>query len=388
MMKIPLALPEITEDDIQAVTRVLRTPWQSLGPQLNEFESSLAQYTGTAHAVAVNSGTSALHLCMRALHIGEGAEVIVPSFTFIAVANAVRYEKAIPVFADIEPQHLNLDPNAIEDSLTHKTRAIMVPHTFGCPAEMQEILDLARLYDLFVIEDACEAIGAEYDGMKAGSLGQAGVFGFYPNKQITTGEGGAIVTNNAEVNQMARSMRNQGRTNADEWFEHDKLGYNYRLPEINCALGTEQLKRIASTLARRKHVAQLYASRLGNNADIILPSLTASRRRISWFAYVVRLGPRFSRMHRDWIRNEMIARGIGCGRYFAPIHLQRPYQNDPRQKHNLSTTEFIADRCLALPFFNSLSENQVDEVCDIFTMLARQAASMESGKIANMACGA
>jgi len=195
-MRIPLSGPDITEQDILAVTDVLRSTRLSLGPKLEEFETAMAEYVGATHAVGVSSGTSGLHLCLRALGIGEGDEVMVPSFTFIAVANAVRYERAIPVFVDIEPQRLNLDPAQIEAAITPRTKAIIAVHTFGCPANMGKILTIARKHHLFVIEDACEALGAEYGGRRVGALGDAGVFGFYPNKQITTGEGGMVVTQN------------------------------------------------------------------------------------------------------------------------------------------------------------------------------------------------
>ena len=210
--RIPLSAPDISEADIEAVVGVLRTTSLSMGPKLEEFEQAVAGYVGASHAVAVNSGTSGLHLCIRALGIGEGDEVIVPSFTFIAAANVIRYERASPAFVDIDPETLNLDPNHIEAAITPRTRAILAVHTFGCPAELSAILEIARRHHLFVIEDACEAIGAEYDGRKVGIQGDAGVFAFYPNKQITTGEGGVIVTENPEIAGLARKLRNQGRS--------------------------------------------------------------------------------------------------------------------------------------------------------------------------------
>ncbi len=182
--------------------------------------------------------------------------MLVPSFAFIAVANAVRYEKATPVFVDIDPQTLNLDPSLLEQAITPRTRAIIVVHTFGCPAELTSILQIARRHGLFVIEDACEAIGAEYEGQKVGALGDVGVFAFYPNKQITTGEGGAVVTNNSEIALKVRKLRNQGRDDSEEWFQHTELGYNYRISDINCALGIEQLKRIDAILDRRESIAR------------------------------------------------------------------------------------------------------------------------------------
>jgi perosamine synthetase len=372
-MRIPLAAPDISEQDIAAVAAALRSSRLSRGPKLEEFEQALAGYVGAAHAVAVSSGTSALHLCMRALGISEGDEVIVPSFAFIAVANAARYERAIPVFVDADPLTLNLDPGLIEAAITSRTRAILVVHTFGCPAELSEIIRIARRHRLLVIEDACEAIGAEYDGRKVGPQGDIGVFAFYPNKQITTGEGGAIVTGNPEFAALARKLRNQGRSESEDWFEHTEFGYNYRLSEINCALGVEQLRRIEAILERRAAIAAEYQRRLGNHPALKLPPFALPRCRLSWFVYVVRLSAQFSQSQRDWIVKEMIARGIGCGRYFAPIHLQPIYQHASFQRMALPVTEWNAARSLALPFFNRIREEQVEEVCRTLEELLCQA---------------
>jgi len=362
-MRIPLSAPDITESEIDAVSAILRTPRLSMGPKLEEFERTMAGYVGTSHAVAVNSGTSGLHLCMRALGISEGDEVIVPSFAFIAVANAVRYERATPVFVDIDPQTLNLDPQRIEEAITARTRAIVVVHTFGCPAALAEILNIARRRHLFVIEDACEAIGAEYDGRKVGSFGDAGVFGFYPNKQITTGEGGMIVTNDAKISAFAGKLRNQGRGDSNEWLQHEEVGYNYRISEMNCALGIEQLKRLDAILERRETIAREYQRRLEKHPELELPAMQLRDWRISWFVYVLRLSERFAGAQRDRIAQEMASRGIGCGRYFAPIHLQPAYRTQPHRCMNLERTESIAQRTLALPFFNAITNEQIAEVC-------------------------
>jgi perosamine synthetase len=362
-MRIPLSSPDITESEIQALARVLRSPRLSLGPKLEEFEEAVAAYSGAEHAVAVNSGTSGLHLCIRALRIGPGDEVILPSFAFVAVANAVRYERAVPVFVDVEAKTLNLDPAKIEAAITPRTRAILVVHTFGCPADLSPILGLARQHRLRVIEDACEALGAEHAGRKVGPLGDAGVFAFYPNKQITTGEGGMIVTQDAGAATLARALRNQGRSQAGEWLEHGELGYNYRLSEINCALGIEQMRRLESILEKREAVARQYHRRLSANPDLILPPLEVPGGRISWFVYVVRLGARFTQPQRDWIWKEMTSRGIGCGRYFAPIHRQPIYRDLNGPRHELASTEWSAARSLALPLFNNLQLAEIEEVC-------------------------
>lgn len=360
-MNIPLSSPDITEVEIAAVNAVLRTSKLSLGPQMASFERAFTEYIGTPHAVAVSSGTAGLHLCIRALNIGEGDEVIVPSFTFIAAANVIRYERATPVFVDIDAESLNLSPASIEASITPRTRAILVVHTFGRPAEMDAILDIARRHRLAVVEDACEAIGAEYDGSKAGSLGDAAVFAFYPNKQITTGEGGMVVTRRPELATRIRAMRNQGRYDSSDWLQHAEIGYNYRLPEINCALGLAQLQRIDEILARREQVARLYQKYLSPIEELILPALEASRSRISWFVYVIRLATTFTEDDRNSLVARLQAAGIGCGRYFAPIHMQPSYTQ--WRTAALPVTEAHARRAIALPFFNRITENEVAHVC-------------------------
>lgn len=378
-MRIPLAAPDIGEAEMAAVARVLRSSRLSLGPELLEFEHAVAAYTGVPNAVGVSSGTGGLHLCIRALGIREGDEVIVPSFSFIAVANVVRYENALPVFVDIDPETLCLDPRLLEAAITARTRAIIAVHTFGCPAELSEIDRIARRHHLSLIEDACESIGAEYDGRKAGSFGSAGVFAFYPNKQITTGEGGVVVAREPEIAERVRSMRNQGRRDTSDWFQHEDFGYNYRLSELHCALGTAQMKRIDSILERRATVAREYDRRLKGHSDLILPALTLPRRKISWFVYTVRLGDAFSQFHRDWIVREMEARGIGCGRYFAPIHLQPIYRGAPGLRVELPVTERTAVRSLALPFYNQIRDDQMDEVCQTLLELLSQARQLPRG---------
>jgi perosamine synthetase len=362
-VRIPLSAPDITEQDIQAVVDVLRTPLLSLGPKLAEFEEGLCRYTGASHAIAVSSGTSALHLCVRALGISEGDEVIVPSFTFVAVANAVRYERATPVFVDIEERTLNLDPDLIEPAITSRTRAIVVVHTFGCPADLGRIMEIARKHNLLVIEDACEAIGAEYRGRKVGTFGDVATFAFYPNKQITTGEGGAVVTNDSEVADRIRRLRNQGRDESGTWLNHAELGYNYRISDINCVLGIEQLKRIDTTLERRALIAREYNERLSSISELTRPDLTFPDRKISWFVYAVQLSQRFDQSDRDSIFREMQSRGIALGRYFGPIHLQPQYRRFYRGSPSLPITESIAPRSLALPFFNRIKDAQMEEVC-------------------------
>jgi perosamine synthetase len=362
-MTIPLSSPDITEAEIEAVTAVLRTSRLSLGPQMESFEDAMANYIGIPHAVAVSSGTAGLHLCIKALGIDEGNEVIVPSFTFIAAANAIRYERAQPVFVDIDADSLNMSPTAIEQAITRKTRAILVVHTFGRPAEMAAIMDIASRHGLLVIEDACEAIGATYQGRKVGSFGDAAVFAFYPNKQITTGEGGMVVTRRPELAAHIRALRNQGRYDSADWLQHAELGYNYRLSEINCALGLAQLKRIEPILQQREKVARQYQRSLAEISDLALPATDVPGTRISWFVYVVRLNAVFTEAARDSIIAILANAGIGCARYFAPIHLQPSY-SAWRNSATLPVTEAQASRTIALPFFNRITEDEIGQVSD------------------------
>jgi dTDP-4-amino-4,6-dideoxygalactose transaminase len=363
-MKIPLSSPDITDSEIQAVTAVLRTSRLSLGPQMEAFEHALAEYVGVPHAIAVSSGTAGLHLCIKALGIGEGDEVIVPSFTFIAAANAIRYERAQPVFVDIDAESLNMSPAAIERAITPKTRAVLVVHTFGRPAEMAAIMEIANRHRLLVIEDACEAIGGTYQGRKAGSFGDAAVFAFYPNKQITSGEGGMVVTRRSELAERISALRNQGRYDSTDWLQHAEVGYNYRLSEINCALGLAQLQRIESILQQREKAARHYQQALAEVSGLILPATDVPGTRISWFVYVVRLDASFTEADRDSTVTMLTNAGIGCGRYFAPIHLQPSYAAW-RNSASLPVTEAEASRTIALPFFNRITEDEIAQVSDI-----------------------
>jgi perosamine synthetase len=325
---------------------------------MEEFEESVSRYVGQEYGIAVSSGTAGLHLCVRALGIGPGDEVLVPSFTFIAAANAVRYEGAVPVFVDIESRYLNIDPDRIEAAITPRTRAIIAVHTFGCPADMDAILDIANRYHLRVIEDACEAIGAKYRGRTVGTFGDAAVFAFYPNKQITTGEGGLVVTRDPLLAREIRAMRNHGRFETDEWHQHSILGYNYRLSEINCALGCAQMRRIEDILALRDRVARKYEEELRGLSSLVLPPTELDRGRPSWFVYVVRLESHFSMDQRDSVAQELNRQGIGCGRYFAPIHTQPAYAGQPGRQP-LPITEFVSQRTLALPFFSRLDDERI-----------------------------
>jgi perosamine synthetase len=359
--QVALSSPDITQAEIDAVTAVLRTPSLSLGPELGRFEAALAEYHGLPHAVAVSSGTAGLHLALLTLGIGAGDEVIVPSFAFIAVANAVAQVGATPVFAEIDPVTLNLAAESVEAAITSRTRAILVVHTFGIPAQMDALCEIARCHNLFLIEDACEAIGAEFDGERVGSFGDLAVFGFYPNKQITCGEGGAVLARDATHTARLRSLRNQGRAPSGDWLDHAEPGFNYRLSELACALGRVQLSRIGAILAQRQSVAERYSGLLGDIPGLELPPLSLPRRTLSWFVYVVRLP---SDANRDEVQSAFARRGIATGRYFAPIHLQPAWRNHPSaQRARLPLTESIARRTLALPFFNRITSEQQNRVC-------------------------
>jgi perosamine synthetase len=359
-MRVPLSSPDIGPAEIAAVTAVLQTPQLSLGPKLREFESLVAAEVGLPHAIAVSSGTAGLHLALVALGIGEGDEVIIPSFTFIAVANAVRYVRATPVFVDIDPRTLNAGPAQIEAAITPKTRALIVVHTFGYPADMTPILSLARRHHLRIIEDACEALGSTYHQQPVGSFGDIGVFAFYPNKQITTGEGGMIVTGDPDFAREIRALRNHGRYDTDDWLQHSILGYNYRLSEINCALGCAQMIRLPEILANREAIARAYTQLLTGTDLLLPPPQPPPHLHMSWFVYVVQIAEH-APLTRDTVQARLAEQGIQTGRYFAPIHLQPAYAGLDL-KPNLPTTEAISRRTLALPFFTGMSPDQIQYV--------------------------
>jgi perosamine synthetase len=364
-MNVPMSQPDIGDAEIELVTQVLRTPDLSSGPMGQRFEHDMAQYLGRKHAVGVSSGTAGLHLCIRVAGIGQGDEVITTPFSFIASANCVLYERGRPVFVDIEPQSLNIDPARIEKAITSRTRAILPVHVFGQPADMDPIQGIAQRHGLVVIEDACEAIGAEYKGRKAGTLGDVAVFAFYPNKQMTTGEGGVVVTDRDDWDRLFRSLRNQGRGMDAAWLHHTRLGYNYRLNELSAALGVAQLSRIEELLSRRQTVAQLYNQRLEGVGTISLLPVMPTSTRMSWFVYVIRLAPEID---RDEVMERLEQRGIASRPYFRPIHLQPFYQTMfGYQEGDFPIAEQVARSVLALPFHSSLPTQQVDYVCEHLT---------------------
>jgi perosamine synthetase len=361
-MKIPMSQPSIDRDDVAAVLGVLRTPVLSLGPTVVKFEKAVADYIGTSEAVAVNSGTSGLHLCLAAAGIGPGDEVVTTPFSFIASANCALYQGATPVFADIDPSTYNLDPDRAESAITRRTRAMIPVDVFGQPAPIEDFRTIAGRHGLALIEDACEAIGAERDGRRAGSRARAAVFAFYPNKQITTGEGGMIVTDDVEMARILRSLSNQGRDDAGTWMNHVRLGYNYRLDEMSAALGLSQLTRLDTILERRARVAGWYAERLRFLEGVHIPQIAAETTRMSWFVYVIRLD---ERLDRPALMAGLESDGIPTRPYFVPIHLQPLYRSRfGYRPGDFPVTERVARTTLALPFFTEMTEKQVDYVCD------------------------
>ena len=381
-----MSSPDLSEAEIAAVTQVLRTPYLSIGPQIAAFEEKVAKHVGVQHAIGVNSGTSGLHLCVIAAGIGRDDLVITTPFSFIASANCILYQGGIPVFVDVHPDTGNIDPNLVIEAVdaltsrgsprlgtrwlppnsrsrwdTGRLKAILPVHAFGQPADMDSICEVARQNDLAVIEDACEAIGAEYRGRRAGTLSDAAVFAFYPNKQITTGEGGMIVTDNQEWAGLFRSLRNQGRDVFDGWLNHTRLGYNYRLDEMSAALGNAQLLRIEELLAKRKQVADWYNEALADVDLVQRPYIAPSTTRMSWFVYVVQILPP---ANRDTVIRRLAETGIPSRPYFTPIHMQPFYrQQFGYQRGDFPVTEHLGDVCLALPFSAVMTEAEVNHVC-------------------------
>lgn len=362
-MRIYLSRPDITEKEIERVTQVLRAPELSLGPVVPEFERVFAEYIGRRRAVAVNSGTSGLFLSLLALGIGPGDEVITTPFTFIASPTCIMMTGARPVFVDIDPVSLNIDPRRIEAAITGRTKAILPVEVFGNPAGFDQVCEIAKRRGLPVVEDSCEALGSALNGKKAGAFGVLGTFGFYPNKQITTGEGGMILTDDDRLADVCVSLRNQGRSKEGGWLAHERLGYNFRLSDINCALGVAQLSRIDQIKAKRRQVAKWYQEMLAPEERLTVPTEPAGGE-LSWFVFVVRLGEQFQQQQRDAVLQEMGRQGIQVSNYFPPVHLQ-PFiaGRYGHREGDFPITESVSRRTIALPFHNHLTEQDVALVC-------------------------
>ena len=376
LMKIPMSSPDLTDADRQAVIEVINTPNLSLGPKVVEFEKVFCEYTGAKHAIAVNSGTAGLHLCVRAAGIVPGDLVITTPFSFVASTNALLFENAIPVFVDVDPKTGNIDVAQLKDAVESIERYLprstfnIQPSTlkgllpvdvFGQPAPMDKINAIARERGLKVIEDSCEALGATYKGQQAGTFGDYGIFAFYPNKQMTTGEGGIIITDDDQAAAFMRALRNQGRAPGDTWLSHTYLGYNYRLDEMSSALGITQLRRLEEMLVKREQVAAWYSERLAEIPGIEIPFIAPETTRMSWFVYVIRID---GKIDRGALASRLEARGVPVRPYFLPIHLQ-PYMVERfgYREGDFPVTEDLGRRGLAVPFSGVMTEEQVEYVC-------------------------
>ena len=379
--RVPMSSPDLGEAERRAVAEVLATPFLSMGEQAKEFERAVCQTSGAAHAIAVSSGTTGLHLCVRAAGIGPGDLVVTTPYSFIASSNVLLYENAVPVFVDVDVRTGNIDPDCLEQAVRQlgeggkpaqtwlprraaaakKPKAILAVDVFGQPADFDAINAIAKAHDLTVIEDSCEALGANYKGRPAGRLGEFGVYAFYPNKQMTTGEGGAVITDDEGAADFMRALRNQGRAEGDTWLQHTHLGYNYRLPEISAALGRAQINRLEEMLSKREQVAAWYGTRLQNLQGVELQYIAPSTTRMSWFVYVVRLAPD---INRDRLAKLLDQAGIPTRPYFSPLHLQ-PFMLERfgYQPGDYPIAEELCRRGLALPFSSVMTEEQVELVC-------------------------
>lgn len=359
---VSLSSPDITQAEIDAAVTVLRSDRLSLGPTQQKFADEFKRRCGVKHAIPCNSGTSGLHLCWHAMGIGPGDEVITTPFSFIASSNSIMFDGGVPVFVDVDPHTWQIDAGRIESAITVKTKAILPVDVFGALPEMDAINEIARRHNLRVLEDSCEAIGTTYRGRPAGTIGEAGIFAFYPNKQITTGEGGVVVTNDDELAFLVQSCCNQGRDPDAGWLAHARLGYNYRLTDFQAAIGIVQMQRLDEIIAKRARVAELYRTRLADEPRLammkILPEVE-----ISWFVFVVRLSDDYTQAQRDAILRGLTERGIGCNNYFTPIHLQPFYvERFGYAPGMFPVTEALSQRTIALPFHNHLTEDDVDYV--------------------------
>jgi dTDP-4-amino-4,6-dideoxygalactose transaminase len=383
-----MSSPDLTGAERAAVAAVLNTPNLSMGSEILAFEAAMREYTGCRHAIGVNSGTAGLHLCVRAAGIAPGDLVLTTPFSFVASTNVLLFEGATPVFVDVDPQSGNLDVEQAHQAVHAileggpqaqrwlprrgvqgggALKAILPVDVFGQPADLDPINRLAHSAGLKVIEDSCEALGALYHGRQAGSLGDYGVFAFYPNKQITTGEGGMIITDDDQAAAMMRALRNQGRAPGDTWLQHTYLGYNYRMDELSAALGRVQMTRLEEMIARRAQVAAWYEARLSTIPGVETPKTAPYTTRPSWFVYVVRFA---QGLDRTAIAKDLGELGIPARPYFIPIHLQ-PYivERFGCQPGDFPVTEDLGRRGLALPFSSVMSEAQVDFVCEAIRSL-------------------
>jgi perosamine synthetase len=354
---IPLAQPMLDAREVQLVTEVIESGRLSLGPMLTRFEEDFARFVGTEHAVAVANGTTGLHIGAITAGWGPGHEVITSPFSFIASANVITYTGADVRFADVDPNTFNMDPVAVDAAVTERTRGILPVHIFGYTADMDPIMATAAQHGLTMVEDACEALGATYKGHTVGAMGNPAVFAFYANKQMTTGEGGMMVTDDAVLAEKWRSLVNQGRADSGMWLAHDVLGYNYRLSDVASAIGVAQLEKLPRMLAMREDVAKIYDRLLGDMPGITTPFRGDETR--SWFVYVVLLD---EGLDRNAIMERLNERGVQCKPYLPCLHTQPVYLERGFRKGMFPVAESISERSLALPFFPTMTLEQQERV--------------------------
>ena len=380
---VPMSSPDISAADRQAVLDVLNTPVLSIGARINNFEEQFKEYTGCRYAIGISSGTAGLHLCVRAAGIGAGDLVITTPFSFVSSTNVILFENAIPIFVDVDEKTGNMDIEQTRQAAIDliqggerakrwlprkgaenkgELKALLSVDVFGQPADLDSLKGIADQHQLKFIEDACEALGAVYKKRKAGTAADYGVFAFYPNKQITTGEGGMIVTNDDLAADLMRSLRNQGRAVGDTWLQHTFLGYNYRMDEMSAALGSSQFTRLEELISKRQKVADTYNEHLAEIPGVTIPAISPDTTRVSWFVYVIHFA---DNLDRDRIAAKMEKTGIPVRPYFLPIHLQ-PYMMEKfgYRDGDFPVTEKLGKNGLALPFSSVMSEAQVELVCE------------------------
>jgi perosamine synthetase len=361
--RVPLSRPYIDEREEEHVLDVLRSGRLSLGPAIDRFEKLFAERVGAPFAAAVSSGTAALHLLCHAAGVQEGDEVITSPISFVSTANCFIFEGGRPVFADVDPDTLNLDPAAVEAAITERTKGIMAVDMFGYPCELDELRAIAARRGLWLIDDSCEALGTEYKGQPIGSHGISGAFGFYPNKQMTTGEGGIATTHSEEEFDLLKSLRNQGRSYENRWFHHVRLGFNYRFTDLQAAVGIAQLEKLDEILRLRDEAAARYGELLAEVDGVDAPYPDDAEHKRSWFVYVPKLAPGID---RDEVLEQLAQEGIEAGNYVPCVHLQ-PYM---RERYGFTegmcpVAEDAAARTLALPFFTGIDAEDQARVVDV-----------------------
>ncbi|MBI2063450.1 MAG: DegT/DnrJ/EryC1/StrS family aminotransferase [Candidatus Yanofskybacteria bacterium] len=363
MKRYPIAKPYLTDKDRSSVMAVLNSPYLSLGPRYKEFEKLFAKKIGAKYACAVSSGTAGLHLAMIAAGIGPGDEVITTPFSFIASANCILYVGATPVFVDIDPVTYNMEPAEIEKRLTKKTKAILVVHIFGQAAGMTPILKIAKKHKLKIIEDACESVGAKYNGQNTGTFGESAVFAFYPNKQMTTGEGGMVVTDSRKIYELCASLRNQGRAENMQWLDHQYLGYNYRMDEMSAALGIAQLQKLDFMIKKRQELAGWYSKHLGAFPGLVGAPITARGNSHTWFVYVVKI--KNKKTDRNLVIKDLQKSGVSTKPYLPSIHMFSFYKDKfSFKKGDFLVAEAASQSTLALPFYIGLQEKDIKYICN------------------------